>query len=356
VQCADYPGFIVNHAGRAYGTEALRLLGEGVAHYDHNQDELAYQTIDQVLREQVMFAPSSASTPGQGFKLGPFELLDLTALDVSHPVMESIFNQFYQEPRFRPSPITAQRLAGGLLGRKTQQGFYTYTEGVMQKPIEPTSMTNRLQSTASLAMPLRVPVWVGPGLKRAAVIELLEALGATVENGSTPSHDSLIVLLPEGKDCTTEAIECQVAPERSIALDTLFSFGFKACKRRVIMTNPATDHAFALRAKQLFADDDCQVSLLKDSPGFIAPRVIAMIVSVACEIAQQGIASPQDIDNAVRLGLGYPIGPLSMGDQLGTRRILGLLEDLYEVTKDPRYRPSLWLKRRAHLNMSLLAA
>jgi 3-hydroxybutyryl-CoA dehydrogenase len=89
VQCADYPGFIVNHAGRAYGTEALRILGEGVAHFNHQRDEIAYQTIDQVLREQVLFTPTSNITPGQGFKLGPFELLDLTALDVSHPVIKS---------------------------------------------------------------------------------------------------------------------------------------------------------------------------------------------------------------------------------------------------------------------------
>jgi 3-hydroxybutyryl-CoA dehydrogenase len=361
VQCADFPGFIVNHAGRAYGTEALRLLGEGVGHFNQASDNLAYQTIDQVLREQVLFAPiaganAATNALGQGFKLGPFELLDLTALDVSHPVMESIFNQFYQEPRFRPSAITAQRLAAGLLGRKTEQGFYSYKDGALQKPIDTrTANVDGSKNNAAKQQPI-IHVWVGPGLQRAGVIELLSQLGASVENTSTPSQDSLIVLLPEGKDCTTEAIECQVAPERSISLDTLFSFGFKACKRRVIMTNPATDLDLAHRAAQLFAADGCEVSVLQDSPGFIAPRVIAMIVAVASEIAQQGIASPQDIDNAVRLGLGYPLGPLSMGNQLGPQRILGLLEDMYSVTKDPRYRPGLWLRRRAQLNMSLLAA
>ena len=95
VQAHDTPGFIVNHAGRGFGTEALRIVGEGVADF---------ATIDRILRDQV------------GFKLGPFELMDLTALDVSHPVMESIYHQYYEEPRFRPSVITAQRLAGGILG------------------------------------------------------------------------------------------------------------------------------------------------------------------------------------------------------------------------------------------------
>ncbi|MHA5864138.1 3-hydroxyacyl-CoA dehydrogenase family protein, partial [Pseudomonas aeruginosa] len=90
VRTKDSPGFIVNHAGRAYGTEALRILGEGVA-------ECA--EIDRVLRECA------------GFRMGPFELLDLTGLDVSHPVMESIYQQYYQEPRYRPHPLTRQLLA-----------------------------------------------------------------------------------------------------------------------------------------------------------------------------------------------------------------------------------------------------
>ena len=95
VRAQDTPGFIVNHAGRGFGTEALRIVSEGVADF---------ATIDRILKDQA------------GFKLGPFELMDLTALDVSHPVMESVYHQYYEEPRYRPSVITAQRLAGGVLG------------------------------------------------------------------------------------------------------------------------------------------------------------------------------------------------------------------------------------------------
>ncbi|HTH09052.1 MAG TPA: 3-hydroxyacyl-CoA dehydrogenase NAD-binding domain-containing protein, partial [Acidovorax sp.] len=115
VQAQDTPGFIVNHAGRGFGTEALRIVGEGVADF---------ATIDRILRDQV------------GFKLGPFELMDLTALDVSHPVMESIYRQYYDEPRYRPSVITAQRLAGGVVGKKVGEGFYRYVDGVAQMPAE----------------------------------------------------------------------------------------------------------------------------------------------------------------------------------------------------------------------------
>ena len=105
VRAKDTPGFIVNHAGRGYVTEALRLIGEGVA---------PEPIIDEILKGAA------------GFRMGPFELLDLTGLDVSQPVMESIYNQYYQEPRFRPSPLARLRLEAGLLGRKSGRGFYDY--------------------------------------------------------------------------------------------------------------------------------------------------------------------------------------------------------------------------------------
>ncbi|WP_240990094.1 3-hydroxyacyl-CoA dehydrogenase NAD-binding domain-containing protein, partial [Cupriavidus taiwanensis] len=107
VRCKDMPGFIVNHAGRGMNIEGLKVAQEGVAEF---------ADIDNIMREQA------------GFRMGPFELMDLTGLDVSHPVMESIYNQFYQEPRYRPSPITAIRAVGGLIGRKAGAGFYTYAD------------------------------------------------------------------------------------------------------------------------------------------------------------------------------------------------------------------------------------
>jgi 3-hydroxybutyryl-CoA dehydrogenase len=85
----------------------------------------------------------------------------------------------------------------------------------------------------------------------------------------------------------------------------------------------------------------------------VAQRVVAHIVNVACDIAQQGIATPQDIDRAVTLGLGYRLGPLEMGDAIGPGRVLTILENLQAFYGDPRYRVSPWLKRRALLSHSL---
>ncbi|MCX7229420.1 MAG: 3-hydroxyacyl-CoA dehydrogenase [Burkholderiales bacterium] len=331
VVAQDTPGFLINHAGRGYGPEALRVVAEGVADVP---------TVDRLMREQVVFN-------GSGFRLGPFELLDLTGLDVSHPVMESIYRQFYDEPRFRPSALAAQRVAGGLLGRKTGEGFYRYENG------------------AAVAVPEDEPragpapfsrVWVGPGPREAALRELAVALGASLDEAAQPRADSLVLIAPLGLDATAACTDAGLPAERTVAIDTLFPFAAKACKRRVLMATPATDPALAQAARRLFAADGARASLIRDSAGFVAQRVVAMVVAVACEIAQQRIASPADIDLAVRLGLGYPTGPLSMGDALGAATVAAVLEGMHACTGDPRYRPSPWMRRRARLGLSLLHA
>ena len=74
----------------------------------------------------------------------------------------------------------------------------------------------------------------------------------------------------------------------------------------------------------------------------------------AADMCQQGVCSPQDLDVAVTLGLGYPLGPLALGDKLGPTNVLEVLFNLQTVYGDPRYRPSPWLRRRGAIGLSLL--
>jgi 3-hydroxybutyryl-CoA dehydrogenase len=135
-----------------------------------------------------------------------------------------------------------------------------------------------------------------------------------------------------------------------VAVETLFDLS----RRRVLMTTPATDPAYAEMARGLLGADGAAVSLVRDSSGLVSQRVVAHIINIAAEIAQQGIAEPADIDRAVTLGLGYPRGPLAWGDELGARTVLAILNNLLQETGDPRYRASQWLRRRAELGLSLL--
>ena len=322
VQAQDTPGFIVNHAGRGYSTEALRIVSEGITDF---------VTVDRILRDQM------------GFRLGPFELFDLTALDVSHHVIEAIYHQYYEEPRYRPNVITAQRLAGGVVGRKVGEGFYQYPNGQQQVPPEPPVPVVE-------AFP---PVWVSPrAARRSELLQLLKDLGAQIETGASPSPHALTIVAPLGFDVTTVAVVDRHDPARTIGIDMLVPDA--ATRRRVLATNPATRADMRDAAHALFARDGKPVSVIRDSGGFVTQRVVATIVNIASDICQQRICSPQDLETAVTLGLAYPQGPLAMGNSLGPDNILEVLFNLQTVYGDMRYRPSPWLRRRGAIGLSLM--
>ncbi|HTM62156.1 MAG TPA: 3-hydroxyacyl-CoA dehydrogenase [Burkholderiales bacterium] len=310
VRCKDTPGFIVNHAGRAFVPESLRVLSEGVA--DH-------ATIDRILMDAA------------GFRIGPFGLMDLVGLDVAHAVMKSMYEQYFEEPKYRPSFISEPRVAAGLLGRKTKRGWYEYAPDIQMPP----------EAAAPRVKP--ASVWAVPELK-----ELLLGLGAKVD--AKPGADTVCFVAPLGLDTTAAALEHKLDPTRTVAIDPLFGF----TKRRTLMTTPVTRKDVRDQAHGLLASDGIPLSLIKDSPGFVAQRVVAHIVNVGCDIVQMRIATPEDLDRAVMLGLGYPKGPLAMGDALGAKRILAVLQNMHELYQEPRYRPSPWLRRRAELGVSLL--
>jgi 3-hydroxybutyryl-CoA dehydrogenase len=106
VMVKDSPGFIVNRVARHYYVEALKLLEEGVA---------THAQIDALLRSA-------------GFKMGPFELMDLIGVDVNLAVTTSLYDSFNQAHRFKPNPIQQQKVKDGDLGKKTGKGFYEYAK------------------------------------------------------------------------------------------------------------------------------------------------------------------------------------------------------------------------------------
>ena len=296
--------------------------------------------------------------------MGPFELLDLTGIDVSHPVMESVYNQYYSEPRYRPHPLTRQMLIGKKLGRKVGEGFYHYTENKKQDG-------KKVKVDPSKQLPFKtdsdisnISVWIGADLAedKQQLVDYLSANDITIDDNDKPNSDSLILLAIYGDDTTNAAIRYQVNPKQAVAIDMLTDFS----KHRTLMPSIVTQDNFIAQAYALFgrsnkfdksSDEGSNVAidatLITESTGFVAQRVIAMVINLGCDIAMQGIATPKDIDNAVKLGLGYPYGPISWGDEIGASRILLILERIHGLTGDPRYRPSPWLQRRATLGVSL---
>jgi 3-hydroxybutyryl-CoA dehydrogenase len=178
----------------------------------------------------------------------------------------------------------------------------------------------------------------------------LHGLGAEVDDYDAPDSDSLCLVLPSGRDATSAALDEGLDPGRTVALDTLFDMS----KHRTLMTTSVTEQRWRDAAQNVLGADGVPVDVIHDSPGFVVQRTLAHIVNIACDIAQQRIATPGDIDLAVRIGLGYPAGPLAWGNAIGPRSLLRILEELARTYGDPRYRPSLWLSRRARLGVSLL--
>jgi 3-hydroxybutyryl-CoA dehydrogenase len=303
VRCKDTPGFVVNHAGRAFVPEALRVLSEGVADF---------ATIDRILVDAA------------GFRIGPFGLMDLVGLDVAHAVMKSMYAQYFEEPKYRPSFLAEPRVAAGLLGRKTGRGWYEYGEDGA-KPVA------------------ELPV---PGAKPRSVWSEMK------DFSTTNSKDAEVcIVAPLGKDATTAALELGLDPARTVAVDPLFGLR----KRITLMKTPVTRKE-VVEAAHAHLAGSVPVSVINDSPGFVAQRVVAHIVNVGCDIAQMRIATPEDLDRAVMLGLGYPKGPLGMGDAIGAKKILAVLDAMHSIYQEPRYRASPWLRRRARLGVSLLTA
>jgi 3-hydroxybutyryl-CoA dehydrogenase len=318
VVATDTPGFVVNHAGRAYGPEALRIVGQGIA---------SPREVDVLMKEAA------------GFRMGPFELLDLVGGDVTHAVMESIHGRYYGEPMYQPSALMAARVAGGLLGRKSGRGFYDYAGPPVADP----------PTVAVIAQPKPASVWIADEDGGGDLAARLKAAGIATALGGEPDGQALCIVTPLGEDCTAATLRLKLDPARTVAVDMLGRFTGRYTAMKNLLTAPETLGA----AVAALAATAAPVTAINDSTGFVVQRLLAMIVNVGTRIAELRVARPGDIDIAVELGLNYPKGPLALGDSLGPARVLAVLDGMFAQTHDPKYRATSWLRRRASLGVSL---
>jgi 3-hydroxybutyryl-CoA dehydrogenase len=311
----DSPGFLVNLGGSAYTTEGLRIVSEGSA---------TPAQIDAVMRD------------AGGFRMGPFELMDLTGIDVNFPVRMIIYNGYFQDRRLTTSPLHESMCESGRLGRKTGGGFYRY-DGDGKMVAE--------NADADTSGPAAETIFVADGSQR--LQDLVASAGAKVidaDDGKCP-----IVCAPLGEDCTAVASRLGLDHTRLIAVD----MSGNIAKRLTLMQAPGAGAGTASAVAARLAQTGAAITVIKDSPGFIAQRIRAMVANLGCEMAQIDVAAPQDIDTAMKLGLNYPQGPLELATEIGIRDTLEILTNLQAITGDDRYRPSQWLRRRALLDLPI---
>ena len=291
VHAKSTPGFIVNRVARPYYGEALRLYEEQVA--------------DPATLDALM-------TDCGGFRMGPFALMDMIGNDINYAVTLSVFNAYYQEPRFRPSIAQLELVNAGRLGRKTGRGFFDYTNEA-RKP-----------------EPITVPV-----SENSAVFEDF-AVGGDFETKDvrialTDGHTAHSLALALGKPV--------ILYDLTAAPSTCSRVGFAASPQ--VPHEVIGDFVATVKAQGLAA------TKLPDWPGLVVMRTVAMLANEAFEAVLQGVADEAGVDAAMRFGVNYPRGPIGWAREVGLSRCLSVIDEIYKLTGDPRYRASLGLRTAA---------
>jgi 3-hydroxybutyryl-CoA dehydrogenase len=348
VEVADTPGFIVNRIARPFYLEALRILGEGLADVP---------TIDGVLRQG-------------GFKMGPFELMDLIGVDVNLAVTQSIYEQSYFEPRFRPHPLQRQMVRANRLGRKTGRGFYEYDPPVggrrsaadgpesavspaagRRPPPEPVAIAGEgalavalreLAQEAGLAVTDNVPE---AGLMVVAGLGPLEVRRLAIRTALEQAAEGALLLAHCAPHSVTEVTSTLKRPEVAAG----FAIGGDPREAKMV------EVAGGLRSSQeaveaglaFFTALGKEAVHVGDGPGMILARVVSMLANEAASALEDGVASAQDIDTAMKLGVAYPFGPLEWADRLGLDLVYQTVRTLQQDYGDDRYRPAVRLRRLA---------
>ncbi|MGW0331599.1 3-hydroxyacyl-CoA dehydrogenase [Streptomyces sp. NPDC003011] len=313
VACADTPGFIVNRIARPFYAEAFAV-------YEAQGADPA--TIDAVLRECG------------GFKMGAFELTDLIGQDVNESVTHSVWRSFFQDVRFAPSLAQQRLVESGRLGRKTGQGWYDYRDGADRA--EP--------HTAEPAQPPAYVVVEGDLGPACELVPLIREAGIQVRE-EDEDHGTRLVLPSGGQLALADgqtSVEFRDVVYFDLALD------YRKAGRMALSASQDTSQQTLAEATGLFQALGKQVSVIGDVPGMIVARTVARIVDLAHDAVAKGVATEEDVDTAMRLGVNYPLGPFEWSRRLGRNWAYSLLDDLHLRDPSGRYAPSLALYRHAY--------
>ncbi|MFE0455630.1 3-hydroxyacyl-CoA dehydrogenase [Streptomyces sp. NPDC058914] len=313
VACADTPGFIVNRIARPFYAEAFAV-------YEAQGADPA--TIDAVLRESG------------GFRMGAFELTDLIGQDVNESVTHSVWQSFFQDVRFTPSLAQRRLVESGRLGRKTGQGWYDYRDGAERA--EP--------HTAEKHRPPAYVVAEGDLGPASELLAMIREAGIQVRE-EEEDHGTRLVLPSDGQLALADgqtSVEFRDVVYFDLALD------YRKATRVALSASQDTSPQALSEAIGLFQALGKDVSVIGDVPGMIVARTVARIVDLAYDAVAKGVATEEDVDTAMRLGVNYPLGPFEWSRRLGRSWACSLLDDLHERDPSGRYAPSLALYRHSY--------
>ncbi len=316
VRARSTPGFIVNRVARPFYAEGLRLLQERAADP---------ATLDAVMRDCG------------GFRMGPFELMDLIGHDVNYAVTQSVFDAYYHDPRFTPSLIQKELLSAGFLGRKSGRGFYTYGEGAPPAPhqMADCSYPGRPVLNKNSSIGSMIAARLGASGKEFGLTEpsIADAPVLTVNGAS--------LYLTDGRTATTRAAE-HGKPD-TVLIDLALDFA-KSTRIAMAAADQCSEAAREAIAGVLQAAG-YRVTWLRDVPGMAVMRTVAMLANEAADAVNQGVCCAGDVDLAMQKGVNYPLGPLAWAERVGVDKLLRVLQNLGAEYGEDRYRISPLLRR-----------
>jgi 3-hydroxybutyryl-CoA dehydrogenase len=269
-----------------------------------------------------------------GFRMGPFELMDLIGQDVNCAVTQAVYDGMFQDPRYKPSLIQKELVDSGHLGRKSGRGFYDYAQG--------SALPAATEAPAS-PPPSRVVVEgdLGPA---AALAELARTAGLAVETRHGTGRilvDDVSIALTDGRSATARmAVEGMPTVLFDLALDYA-----RAPRMAIAGADQAGPEALG-KAIGFFQALGKSVSVLDDAPGLMVMRTVAMLANEAADAVHQGVATVADVDLSMTKGVNYPRGPLAWADAIGCARLVGVIDALSATYGDDHYRVSLLLRRK----------
>lgn len=329
VRTADTPGFIVNRVARPYYLQAMRAYEAGVA---------PIEDLDRLAR-------------GAGFRMGPFELVDLIGMDVNLATSESVYERT-EAARFEPVAVQREMVAQGRLGRKSGSGFYEYPGGAAPHDDAIPEPHGDLDSDERIV----VIGFAGLALEMQERLERHYAHVSLWEDEETiadiPAETTIVFDVGDGASDRADLIEAldeRLPPETVIFVDAYANDVAALGKRlklpqrvvgygilstlehqrvvEIVDADQTSDDALEL-AQEVFESVGCGVVLVENHAGLFLGRTIGSIVNEAVYVVQDEIASAEDVDLAMRLGTNYPRGPIEWGQEIGGDRIRRILQRL----------------------------